>query len=142
MRRIYPEDFEPAFFQEWFPDLLTILGYLQSNCTKQDAKKLRALLIKKMAESLFLPINIIPVPTMREEDGLAMSSRNLLLTPEERKLAPRLHHWITQKISLVEMKQHLTEEGFRVDYLEEFQDRRLVAAYLGNVRLIDNVRTQ
>ena len=99
------------------------------------------LLIKKMAESLFMNIEVIPVPTMREKDGLAMSSRNLLLTPEERQKAPRLHHWITQKISLEEIKKNLDIEGFRVDYLEEFEGRRLVAAFLGKVRLIDNVTT-
>lgn len=98
------------------------------------------LLIKKMAESLFIPTQIIPVPTVREADGLAMSSRNLLLTGEDRQKAPRLHHWITQKLSLDEIKKHLAEEGFKIDYLEEFQGRRLVAAFLGNVRLIDNVR--
>lgn len=98
------------------------------------------LLIKKMVESLFVPINIIPVPTVREADGLAMSSRNLLLSEEQRKKAPRLNYWIKQNMGLNEIKQHLTEEGFKVDYLEEFQGRRLVAAFLGSIRLIDNVR--
>ena len=97
------------------------------------------LLIKKMAESLFMPISIIPVPTVREADGLAMSSRNLLLTEEERKKAPRLNYWLKQNMDLNEIKKHLTEEGFKVDYLEEFQGRKLVAAFLGNIRLIDNV---
>lgn len=97
------------------------------------------LLIKKMAESLFMSVRITPIPIIREKDGLAMSSRNLLLSNEARAKAPRLHHWITQKMGLDEIKQHLTEEGFRVDYLEEFDGRRLVAAYLENVRLIDNV---
>ena len=97
------------------------------------------LLIKKMADSFFLPTEIISVPTVREADGLAMSSRNLLLSKEERAKAPRLHHWITQKMDLEAIKKNLAEEGFRVDYLEEFNGRRLVAAFLGNVRLIDNV---
>lgn len=97
------------------------------------------LLIKKMKDSLFLPTEILPVPTVREEDGLAMSSRNLLLTKEERAKAPRLHYWLTQQLDLETTKKNLTDEGFRVDYLEEFDGRRLVAAFLGNVRLIDNI---
>ena len=42
-------------------------------------------------------------------------------------------------MDLEEIKKHLSEEGFKVDYLEDFDGRRLVAAFLGNVRLIDNV---
>ena len=96
-------------------------------------------LIQGLKQAYFLPLEIIPVPTVRESDGLAMSSRNLRLTPEERKLAPHLHRVLQASPSLEEARSELNSLGFKVVYLEEMRGRRLVAAFLGNVRLIDNI---
>lgn len=96
-------------------------------------------LIKQMVDSFFMDTQIVPVPTLRELDGLAMSSRNTRLTAEERVLAPEIYRVLTQVADNSEALRALEDKGFRVEYLENWQGRRLVAAWLGQVRLIDNV---
>jgi pantoate--beta-alanine ligase len=102
------------------------------------------ILIRRMAETFFLETEIIPCSTVREKSGLAMSSRNIRLTPEELKIAPWLYKTLISGKSTAEMCVALEEKGFEVEYIEEFSDRelgtRLLAAVtLGKVRLIDNV---
>jgi len=97
-------------------------------------------LIKGMAEAFFLGTEIIPCPTLREADGLAMSSRNMLLEPEHRRLAPALHRALRAKAGPAEIKKKLAALGFRPDYVEDRWGRRFAAAKLGKVRLIDNVK--
>jgi pantoate--beta-alanine ligase len=97
-------------------------------------------LIKGMAEAFFLQTEIIPCPTVRDEDGLALSSRNLLLTPEERKLALNFPKLLKANKTCGEIKFELEKLGFKVDYVEEYHGRRLGAVYAGKVRLIDNVK--
>jgi pantoate--beta-alanine ligase len=124
-------------------------------------------IIRAMAEDLFVPVRIVPCPTVREADGLALSSRNTYLTGEQRAIAPGLYR------TLCAATRELRREGIgragavaeratgrlltlgfdRVDYLE-FRDhelalpqprtdlrelRVLAAARLGTARLIDNV---
>ncbi|MFN3453414.1 MAG: pantoate--beta-alanine ligase [Pseudobdellovibrio sp.] len=96
-------------------------------------------LIKDMTEAFFLDIDIIGCPTMREESGLAMSSRNTRLSTEGLKKASLIYKTITQKISKAQASEILTQAGFEIDYLEDIENRRYVAATLENVRLIDNV---
>ncbi|WP_223787017.1 pantoate--beta-alanine ligase [Marinicella meishanensis] len=96
-------------------------------------------LIQGMVQAFFLPIEIVPCPVVRESDGLAMSSRNLRLSPIERKIAPQLYATLTADTSLADKRQRLADLGFDLDYLEVYQDRLLVAAKLGEIRLIDNV---
>lgn len=96
-------------------------------------------LIRGMVEALFVPIEIIACPTVREADGLAMSSRNLRLSAEQRAVAPKLFEIISSEVALPIMKQQLKDCGFELDYLELMGNRLLVAATLGSVRLIDNV---
>ncbi len=96
-------------------------------------------LIQGMVEAFFLDIVIVPCPTIREADGLAMSSRNLRLTNEQRAIAPALYAILTSDLPLEQMKQQLSQLGFIVDYLTIIDDRLYVAATLGKVRLIDNV---
>ena len=96
-------------------------------------------LIKDMVSSFFLTVEIVACPTLRETSGLAMSSRNTRLDPEELKLAPKIFETITQIKNKDEAAQKLKNLGFELDYLEDLKNRRYVAATLGKVRLIDNV---
>ncbi len=97
-------------------------------------------LLKGMVEAFFMNLKITSVKTKREESGLAMSSRNLLLSRQEKEVAPELYKNLSNtNLSAIEIKQNLEAKGFRLEYLEEIDGRRYIAAHLGNVRLIDNV---
>jgi pantoate--beta-alanine ligase len=96
-------------------------------------------LIRGMAENFFMDLKIIPVATVREADGLAKSSRNIRLSGDERKKAPLIYKIITTCKTAEEAKEQLVEAGFKVDYVTDIENRRFVAAFLGDVRLIDNV---
>lgn len=95
-------------------------------------------LIKDMVSAFFMGVEIIACPTMREEDGLAMSSRNRLLNPRERKLAPKFNQILKMQIPKESVTEKLEVAGFKVDYVEDYKNRRWAAVRLGNVRLIDN----
>lgn len=122
------------------------------------------LVIRRLVEDMSLPIEIIPAPTFRENDGLAMSSRNQYLSEDERSIAPALyatllevaHSLETGADSYVDLEQgamdKLAAAGFEPEYFSvrraenlEPPDRHtdelviLAAAQLGKARLIDNV---
>ena len=102
-------------------------------------------LIQGMARAFFLETEVIACPTVREADGLAMSSRNLRLSPLDREVAPKLHSAMTNFTDLQAARKAVEAAGFRVDYLEDRvlatgETRRFAAASLGEIRLIDNVR--
>lgn len=82
---------------------------------------------------------IIGAPIMREADGLAMSSRNVYLSEDERLIAPKLYEVISSGITIPEMDARLRVLGFRIDYIAKRWNRILVAAWLGKTRLIDNI---
>jgi pantoate--beta-alanine ligase len=123
------------------------------------------LIVKQMARDLDFPLEIIPLPTVREFDGLAMSSRNKYLAPRERKQASGLYRALnfakkeiqggernTNKL-LLRLRSRLgTIPGLRLDYIaitdpetlepmKKIRGKALiaVAAYLGKTRLIDNL---
>ncbi len=121
-------------------------------------------IIRRMAADLDMPIEIIGIPTVRESDGLAMSSRNGYLSAEERAVAPTLYATLQAMVERwqagerdyvmleLEAKARLAAAGFRPDYFEfrrasdlqipkqEDTDLRIfAAAWLGRARLIDNV---
>ncbi len=99
------------------------------------------LLLKGMAETFFMDVEIVPCPIIREEDGLAKSSRNTLLSETERELAPSFYKYLSNKsLTEEEVISELTNAGFIVDYIEKIDNRRFGAVHLGNVRLIDNVK--
>ncbi len=125
------------------------------------------ILLERMVADLHLPIRIVAGPILREPDGLAMSSRNGYLSPEDRNIAPELHASLEElavalrqgQTNYAELEaaavERLTESGFSTDYVavrrardlarrEVFapDDERIVlaAASLGRARLIDNVR--
>jgi len=122
------------------------------------------LVIRRMAEDLCIPIEIVGVPTVRETDGLARSSRNGYLTASERSLAPALYRILCETSAAIakgnrgfmalelEAKQALEVAGFKPDYYsirnaanlaepsgDENELVILAAAYLGRARLIDNL---
>jgi pantoate--beta-alanine ligase len=122
-------------------------------------------IIRKMVTDLCMPIEIVGVATARDEDGLAMSSRNGYLTDSQRQVAPLLNQTLRDCREAIacgfdnflqlesHARMHLLEAGFEPDYFE-IRDARtlstvtedteeiaiLAAARLGNTRLIDNVR--
>jgi len=96
-------------------------------------------LITDMATTLFLDVDVVPCPTLREPDGLAMSSRNLRLSAGEREIAPALYRALKTALTPEAARLALEKSGFKVDYIEERWGRRFGAAFLGDVRLIDNV---
>ncbi|MFN6952016.1 MAG: pantoate--beta-alanine ligase [Albidovulum sp.] len=120
--------------------------------------------VRRLVRDLNIPIRVIGCPTIREPDGLAMSSRNVRLTPSERAVAPALHRAMQAAATairageppaaaLTEARRAVLAAGFvAVEYLDlraaetleplEVLDRPariLAAAVLGDVRLIDNI---
>ncbi|AZL72252.1 pantoate--beta-alanine ligase [Pseudomonas sichuanensis] len=120
--------------------------------------------IRAMVRDLNMPIQILGEPTVRAEDGLALSSRNGYLSAEQRAAAPALYRTLSGMAEAIRRGQRdfaaliaegqaqLEAAGFRKDYLEvrhaltlrpaQVDDRDLVviaAAYMGNTRLIDNL---
>ena len=121
-------------------------------------------IIKNMVRQLRMTVQIVPCPIIREDDGLAKSSRNMLLTPEHRAAAPAIHktlfeattmkndmkpgqicEWITKTIDATGLLQ--TEYVQIVDFdtlmpIDEFDNHHAIACiavWAGKVRLIDNI---
>jgi len=97
-------------------------------------------LVRDMAAAFFLGTEIVPCPVVREPDGLAMSSRNVHLAPDERAVAPEFHRILASRMSTTDMERALVDAGFGIDYVERRDGRVLGAVRLGKVRLIDNVK--
>jgi pantoate--beta-alanine ligase len=99
-------------------------------------------LVEGLVHAFFLDTRIVRCPTVREPDGLAMSSRNRLLSPAERAQAPTLYRVLRDSIAGRRppevAAEALSGEGFDVDYVADRDGRRLAAVRLGRVRLIDN----
>jgi pantoate--beta-alanine ligase len=96
-------------------------------------------LVRGMADAFFLPTAIVGCPTVREADGLALSSRNRGLPPLERQRASQFYRALSSAPTADVARRQLREAGFDVDYVEDREGRRLGAVRLGAVRLIDNV---
>lgn len=96
-------------------------------------------LIGDMVKAFHLPLAVVAVPTVREPDGLAMSSRNQRLGPEARSAAPLIHQLLKSDLDCRDIRRALEGAGFEVDYVEQRWGRRLAAARIDGVRLIDNV---
>jgi pantoate--beta-alanine ligase len=118
--------------------LLQIAGADRAYFGEKDFQQLR--LIQDMAKAFFLETEIVGCPTVREADGLAMSSRNTRLTPDQRALAAQFPAALKSSADPAEITRRLREAGFEVDYIEDREDRRFGAVRLGPVRLIDNVQ--
>jgi pantoate--beta-alanine ligase len=92
-----------------------------------------------MAAAFFMDVEIISCPTVRHTDGLAMSSRNVLLSKSDRERAPLFARLLKSGKTTEQIKAELNQSGFTVDYITDFEGRRYGAVYLGGIRLIDNV---
>jgi pantoate--beta-alanine ligase len=131
--------------------LLNIAGADRAYFGEKDFQQLT--IVRKMAVDLNMPTEIVPVATVREPDGLAMSSRNRLLRPEDRALAPALYkalQLVRDRMAAGAPQTVARAEGLavlgavpsmRVEYLEITGGRILAAVWLGGVRLIDNIAT-
>jgi pantoate--beta-alanine ligase len=154
-----------------FDGVLTVVGKLfhltQPDFAffgKKDYQQFK--LISSMVRDLAFPLEVVGIPTMRERDGLAMSSRNLRLTKEEREKAPKIFAALKQMSERFKRGERdvpmlvkgfedeiSQDQAFRLEYIEiRSQDGlkafagaidkpalALVAAHLGSVRLIDNL---
>jgi len=132
--------FRPGFLTGVLTVVLKLLGLVRPERAyfgEKDYQQLRA--VTDMAKEFFLPTEIIACPTVRASSGLAESSRNALLSAEDRQKAAGLYQALLTGRSAVESLSLLDAGGFAVDYVEEHWGRRFAAASLGGVRLIDNV---
>ncbi len=130
----------PGHFRGVLSVVMKLLNLVRADRAYFGEKDFQQLkLIEGMVEAFFMKTKIVPCATVREQDGLAMSSRNRRLSAQERELAPAFYRILTTMKSLDEAKAELGRLGFEVDYLEEHVGRRFGAVKLGAVRLIDNV---
>lgn len=156
----------PHFFRGVATVVTKLLNQVQADIAVFGEKDYQQLLVvRRMVHDLAIPTLIESRPTVREPDGLAMSSRNAYLTAEERRTAAALHRVLQDTAAaladgqpaearLEAARHRLLVEGFaRVDYLElrdattleplervgDRPARLLAAVFLGQVRLIDNV---
>ena len=160
---------EDRFRPHFFSGVATVVGKLLIQCQpdiamfgEKDYQQLRV--VTQLAKDLDLPVRIVGVPTRRERDGLALSSRNAYLSGEERATAPTLYRVLRQcavaiaagnpiKTILAGGSRDIVRAGFTLDYLEarhaqtlaparsrdDGPIRLLVAARIGRTRLIDNI---
>jgi pantoate--beta-alanine ligase len=172
--RIVPEGpalagLEDKFRPHFFGGVATVVAKLFTQCRpdfamfgEKDFQQLKV--VTRMAKDLDLPVRVIGIPTVREPDGLALSSRNAYLAADERATAPTLYRVLTAcsgKIksgapiakTLDDGRDEIAAAGFTLDYLEarhaetlaplaSAKDgplRLLVAARIGKTRLIDNI---
>jgi pantoate--beta-alanine ligase len=96
-------------------------------------------LVRGLVDAFFVPTDIVACATVREADGLALSSRNRRLPPQDRARAARFYAVLSSARTAEAAGRELQASGFVVDYVEDRDGRRLGAVRLGGVRLIDNV---
>jgi pantoate--beta-alanine ligase len=160
---------EDRFRPHFFGGVTTVVGKLFTQCRpdfamfgEKDFQQLRV--VARMARDLDLDVKVVGSPTVRERDGLAMSSRNVYLSSQERRAAPALYRAMRDSARrmrdggdigavLAGAAELIAAAGFRLDYLEVRHAetlapvasvkgqpaRLLVAARIGKTRLIDNV---
>ncbi|MGH9224046.1 MAG: pantoate--beta-alanine ligase [Acidimicrobiales bacterium] len=121
--------------------LFAIAGPCRAYFGEKDWQQL--LVVRRVAADLSFPVDVVACPTVREADGLALSSRNRYLSADERRAATVLYRALTaaaaaRKTALMP-DIVATEPLVRLDYAEARWDRLLIAAFVGSTRLIDNV---
>lgn len=156
--------FRPGHFEGVVKVVDRFLEIIKPNAIYLGEKDLQQIkVITHLVELKHPHIEIVPCPTLRETDGLAKSSRNQRLSIEERQIAPLIFKTLSDIIQQKNIKpfselqktaiDNLTDAGFKVDYLtlvdveewkeiDDFSQNKmslLIAAYIGEVRLIDNI---
>lgn len=96
-------------------------------------------LLRGMVEAFFMNINLVGCPIVREENGLAISSRNRKLSAQGLAKAPEFHKILAQGGSDEKIAENLEKVGFKVDYVTTTGNRLYAAVFLEDVRLIDNI---
>ena len=149
--------FEGASRPEHFTGVLTVVKRLFDLVKPKAAvfgeKDFQQLfLINQMVAKLKLPIEIISVPTIREKNGLAISSRNIRLDKNGEKIAEVIYRALSQPM-IEQMRSEISKEpGFKLDYLEVIDEttfematpdtknkRAIIAGWVNQLRLIDNI---
>ena len=149
--------FEGASRPEHFTGVLTVVKRLFDLVKPKAAvfgeKDFQQLfLINQMVGKLKLPIEIISVPTIREKNGLAISSRNIRLDKNGEKIAEVIYRALSQP-TIEQMRSEISKEpGFKLDYLEVIDEttfemakpdtknkRAIIAGWVNQLRLIDNI---
>ena len=131
----------PGHFDGVLTVVLKLLNTVQATRAyfgEKDWQQLR--LVEGMVRALLLPVEIVPCPTEREADGLALSSRNRRLSHPARVRAAQFPLILRSARTPVAATEALRQAGFGVDYVEDRAGVRLGAVRIENVRLIDNVR--
>lgn len=135
--------FRPGHFEGVLTVVLKLLNLVKPKSIFLGEKDFQQLeLVREMVSAFFLDIQVLGCPTIRETNGLAMSSRNSRLSSEGQIKAGAIYRIMNESKTLEVARSELVRQGFKLDYLEEFKDRWLVAAWLEGVRLIDNVVKQ
>jgi len=132
--------FRPGHFNGMLTIVLKLLNLTQASRAyfgEKDYQQL--LLVKNMAAAFFLPTDIIACKTVRDEDGVALSSRNARLNIAQRKKAAVFADLLKHTPNYEEITGKLLEQDITVDYVTEQWQRRLGAVWIGGVRLIDNI---
>ncbi len=132
--------YRPGFLQGVMTVVLKLLNIVRPDRAyfgEKDYQQLKV--ITEMVQEFFISTKIIPCPTVREESGLAESSRNMLLSAEAKEKAGCLFRALTTAANPAEARAILDAQGFVVEYFEERWGRWFAAAFLDGVRLIDNV---
>ncbi|MGZ6041888.1 MAG: pantoate--beta-alanine ligase, partial [Asticcacaulis sp.] len=154
-------DFRPHFFSGVATVVMKLFNQVRPDIAVFGEKDFQQLaVIRAMVRDFDLPIEIVGAPTTREPDGLALSSRNAYLSPQERAIAPQLHQQLHLAAengggdeAIARASRELMAAGFgKIDYIalrdadtlgpvtETTRARRLLAAaWLGKTRLIDNI---
>jgi pantoate--beta-alanine ligase len=133
-------EYRPGHFSGMLTVVLKLLNLIEPDKAyfgEKDYQQL--LLVKKMVEALFLPVEIIGCETVRAEDGLALSSRNARLNEKQREMAKYFPRLLRSKMEPEMIAAQLQQLGMKVDYIVDKWQRRLGAVWIDNIRLIDNV---
>ncbi len=152
-------DFRPQFFSGVATVVSKLFNQVRPDVAVFGEKDFQQLaVVRAMVRDFDMGIEVVGMPTVREADGLALSSRNAYLSIEERAIAPKLHQALEAirdgRTTIDQAKADLTTAGFRqIDYITirdaetlgevtaDTRSRRLLAAlWLGKTRLIDNIQ--
>jgi pantoate--beta-alanine ligase len=168
LSRILDGEFRPGHFEGVTTVVAKLFHIVEPDVAVFGEKDFQQLtIIRRMVADLCMPVEVVAAPTVRDSDGLAMSSRNQYLTPEERQVAPRIYQTLLAAAKRLRAGENdfdgieragiqaLEGAGMRPDYfaIRQAQDLSapgadmghlvvLTAARLGKARLIDNVQVK